>query len=105
MLAAANALNAERRSIQHCIQGSDRYSKVKGYILRELDENGDIVETEKTIEERIEEYNMTNPLINGERHTISEWCNTFGIAKTCFYYRRKKGMGVVEALTTPSNRR
>lgn len=105
VLAAANALNAERRSIQHCIQGSDRYSKVKGYILRELDENGDIVETEKTIEERIEEYNMTNPLINGERHTISEWCNIFGIAKTCFYYRRKKGMGVVEALTTPSNRR
>lgn len=104
ILAAANALNTERRSIQYCIQGSDRYSKVKGYILREIDENGDIIETEKTIDDRLEEYDMTNPLINGERHTISEWCNIFGITKTCFYYRRKKGMSVVEALTTPSRR-
>ena len=46
VLAAAGALETERRSIQHCIQGSDRYSNVKGYILRELDENGDIIETE-----------------------------------------------------------
>lgn len=105
VLAAARALETERRSIQHCIQGNDRYSHVKGYILRELDENGDIIETEKTIEDRLEEYNMTNPLINGERHTISEWCEIFGIAKTSFYYRRKKGMSVVDALTTPSNRR
>lgn len=104
VLAAASALGTERRSIQHCIQGSDRYSHVKGYILRELDENGDIIETEKTIDDRLEEYNRTNPLINGERHTISEWCDIFGIAKTSFYYRRKKGMSVVEALTTPSRR-
>ena len=104
VLAAARALETERRSIQHCIQGSNRYSHVKGYILRELDENGDIIETEKTIDDRLEEYNMTNPLINGERHTISEWCDIFGIATTSFYYRRKKGMNVVEALTTPSRR-
>lgn len=104
VLAAAGALMTERRSIQHCIQGSNRYSHVKGYILRELDENGDIIETEKTIEDRLEEYNMRNPLINGERHTISEWCDIFGITKTSFYYRRKKGMGVVEALTTPLRR-
>lgn len=104
ILAAANALKTERRSIQHCIQGSDRYSHVKGYILRELDENGDIIETNKTIENRLEEYDSINPLINGERHTISEWCNIFNISRTSFYYRRKKGMGIVEALTTPSRR-
>lgn len=105
ILSAAQALQTERRSIQYCIQGSDRYSNVKGYILRELDENGDIIEIGKTIEKRIEEYNLTNPIINGERHTITEWCNIFNISKTCYYYRRKKGMGIIEALTTPSKRR
>lgn len=96
--AAAQELQTERRSIQHCIQGSDRYSKVKGYILREIDQNGDIIETEKTIEDRLEEYNLTNPMIKGERHTITEWCSILGISKTTYYYRRKQGMEVVEAL-------
>ena len=40
---AAQELQTERRSIQHCIQGSDRYSKIKGYILREIDQNGNII--------------------------------------------------------------
>jgi hypothetical protein len=62
--AAAQELHTERKSIQQCIQGSDRYSKVKGYIFREIDFNGDILETEKTIEDRLEEYNLTNPLID-----------------------------------------
>ena len=96
--AAAQELHIERKSIQQCIQGSDRYSKVKGYIFREIDFNGDILETKKTIEDRLEEYNLTNPLINGERHTITEWCSIFGISKNTFYYRRKQGMGVIEAL-------
>lgn len=96
---AAQELQTERRSVQHCIQGSDRYSKIKGYILREIDSNGDIIETEKTIEDRIAEYNITNPIINGERHSITEWCNIYGIARNTFYYRRKKGMSVIEALT------
>ena len=96
--AAAQELHTERKSIQQCIQGSDRYSKVKGYIFREIDFNGDILETEKTIEDRLEEYNLTNPLIDGERHSITEWCSILGISKSAFYYRRKQGMGVVEAL-------
>ena len=37
-------------------------------------------------------------MINGERHTITEWCSLLGIAKNTYYYRRKQGMGVVEAL-------
>ena len=101
---AAKELNTERKSIQQCIQGSDRYSKVKGYIFREVDENGNIIETFKTIEERIKEYNETNPLINGERHNITEWCSIFKISKNCYYYRRKKGMGVIEALTLQKGR-
>lgn len=96
--AAAKELQTDRKSIQECIRGSDRYSKVKGYILREIDQNGDIIETQKTIEDRLEEYNLTNPLIKGERHTIVEWCSILGISKTTYYYRRKKGMGVVESL-------
>ena len=102
--AAAQELHTDRKSIQQCIQGHDRYSKVKGYIFREVDENGDIIETEKTVEDRIKEYNEKNPLINGERHSISKWCQIYGITTNCFYYRKKKGMSTMEALTTPSRR-
>lgn len=95
---AAEELQTERKSIQLCIQGSDRYSNVKGFILREIDQNGDIIETEKTIEDRLAEYDSTNPEIKGERHSITEWCSILGITRGAFYYRRKKGMGVVESL-------
>lgn len=101
---AAEQLNSDRRSIQQCISGSDRYSKIKGYILREIDLNGNIIETEKTIEDRLKEYNLTNPIINGKRHNIKEWCQIYGISRPSFYARLKKGMSVEEAITTPKRR-
>lgn len=102
--AAAEAMKTDRQSLSKCIQGIDRYSNVKGYIWRELDIYGNIIEVEKTIEDRLNEYNETNPLINGERHTITEWCQIFNITRTSYYQRRKKGMDVVTALTTPKRR-
>ena len=101
---AARELDTDRQSLSLCISGSDKYSKVKGYIWREIDVYGNIIENEKTIEDRLEEYEQTNPIINGERHNITEWCDIYNITKQCYYKRRKKGMGVVEALTTPKRR-
>jgi group I intron endonuclease len=102
--AAAEALNTDRKSLSQCIQGIDRYSNVKGYIWREIDIYGNIIETNKTIEDRIFEYNEKNPLINGERHNITEWCDIFNISTNCFYKRKKKGMDSVTALTNPKRR-
>lgn len=40
---AAKMLNSDRGSIQKCIKGENKYSVVKGYILRELDLQGNII--------------------------------------------------------------
>lgn len=101
---AAKNLKCDRASIQKCIQGSDRYSHVKGYILRELDKDNNIIETETTIEDRIIQYNNKNPIINGERHNIKDWCKIYNITTNSVYARIKKGMDVVEAITTPKRR-
>ena len=101
---AASILNIDRQSIGKCIQGNNRYTKVGGYVFRELDFDGNIIEITPSIQEVIEQYNKSNPVINGERHTITEWCEIFNISKCSYYQRLKKGMGVVEALTTPKGR-
>lgn len=101
---AATKMGTDRSSLSKCIQGIDRYSNVKGYIWREIDIYGNIIEVEKTIEDRLNEYNETNPLINGERHNIKEWCSIFDLSTNSYYKRRKKGMDVVTALTTPKRR-
>ena len=94
---AARICNIERRSIQQCISGSNKYWCVGKRIFRRVI-NGEIDECNITISERLEEYNRTNPVINGVRHNITEWCHIFGITKQGYYYRIKKGMSVLEAL-------
>ena len=69
------------------------FSKLSYIILNEVD-----------IEERINQYNNENPLINGERHSISEWCSIYGISRTSYYKRIKKGMSIIEAITLPKER-
>ena len=101
---AATKMGTDRSSLSKCIQGIDRYSNVKGYIWREIDIYGNIIEVEKTIEDRLNEYNETNPLINGERHNIKEWCAIFDITPTSYYQRKRKGMDTITALTTPKRR-
>ena len=102
---AAVALNTDRGSIHQCIKGNRRHSKIKGYIIRKLDENNNIIEPKNlSSEEVIEEYNKTNPIINGERHNISEWCKIYNISKASFYNRIKKGMNVIDAITLPKRR-
>ena len=44
-------------------------------------------------------------MINGFRHTVSEWCEIYGITRQTIYRRKNKGMSVVEAITTPKGRR
>ena len=43
-------------------------------MFRQLDLDGNIIEVENTIENIQKEYDRTNPIINGERHNIKEWC-------------------------------
>ena len=102
--AAATELSTDRHSIAQCIQGEKRYSIIKGYILREIDLYGNIIENSIDIEQRIQEFNENNPVINGERHNITEWCNIYNISRQSYHYRRKNGMGVVEAITAPKRR-
>lgn len=104
ILEASKLLPADRRSIGLCVQGNQRYSNVKGYVFRELDLNGNIIEVENTIENIKQKYDKTNPVINGERHNIKEWCKIYGISTNSFYSRLKKGMTVVDAITTPKRR-
>ena len=104
ILEASKKLPADRRSIGLCIQGSQRYSNVKGYVFRALDLDGNIIEVKNTIEKIQAEYDKTNPIINGERHNITEWCKIYGISKESVYTRLKKGMTLIEAITTPKRR-
>lgn len=101
---AAKELNTDRWIITQCIQGISRYSKVKNYIFREIDQNGDIIEVENSIENILQNYNNTNPEINGERHNLKEWCKIYEISENSVRKRIKKGMNVVDAITTPKRR-
>ena len=105
ILDAANALtNGDRRQIQLHLRGSKRFSVVRDYLLREIDEDGNIIENGISIEEKIAEYNRTNPEINGERHTITEWCKIYNISTVSYYKRIKQGMTPIEAITLPKRK-
>lgn len=98
--AAAEAFAlTDRRELQQHLSGSKRYSNIKGYIFRELDLYGNIIENDISIEDKIEEYDRTNPCINGERHTITDWCKIYNITRQTYYYRIKQGMTPMEAIT------
>lgn len=97
----AKELQTDRGSVSKCACGNVRYSKVKGYILRYLDDNDNIIEPKLTSKQVLEEYNRKNPLINGIRHNIKEWCKIYKISEASYYNRIKKGLSVIEALTKP----
>lgn len=101
---ASKKLSADRQSIGKCVKGDKKYSIVKGYIIRELDLYGNIIENNISIQDRINEYNLHNPLINGERHSISEWSKIYHITRQTIMKRINNGMDVVEAITTPTRR-
>ncbi len=97
---ASKALtNGDRRQIELHLQGSYRYSVIRGNLLREVDIYGNIIENNILIDQKIDLYNQSHPLINGERKTISEWCKFYNITQQCYYYRLKQGYSIEEALT------
>ena len=96
---AAKECHAERTCIHQCLNGSNKYWQVKDKIFRRL-ENGQIIECDVTIQERLEEYDRKNPVIDGERHNIPEWCEIYGISRTTYYNRINEGMDPITALTT-----
>ena len=98
---AANTFNTERKSITSCAKGNKRYSNVKGYIFR-FYQDGEIQEIEDClITDVINKYNNENPVINEQRHNITEWCNIYDISRQAVYKRVKKGMNIVDAITMP----
>ena len=102
--AAKDLTNGDRREIQLHLKGSSKFSTIRGYLLRELDIYGNIIENKISIEDKIKEYNLKNPEINGIRHSISEWCKIYNISTTCYYYRIKQGYNQIEAITMPKRR-
>ena len=96
---AAKELHTDRCSVSRCAQGQVRYSNIKGYILRYLDKNNNIIEPKLTSQQVLNEYNEKNPIINGERHTITEWCKIYNITRQTYYYRIRKGWSIIDALT------
>ena len=98
---AAEKLNTDRTSISKCISGSQRYTIVKGYIIRELDLYGNIIENNIDIDERISEYNKRNPIIDGIRHDIPTWCNIYNIKQATVNARIRRGWNSINAITTP----
>lgn len=102
---AATELKTDRGSIHKCILGDKRYSVVKGYILRKLDAHGNIIINDIDIDERIQEYEDSNPIINGVRHTLSEWCEIYNIPRQTVWKRKQRGMSVIEAITMPKERK
>lgn len=106
ILEASKQIGIDRNRISKCISGDQRYSIVHNLILREIDEDGNIIEIPgtPTLDEKIKEFNRKNPLINGKRHNITEWCKIYGISTNSVYRRMQQGMNVIEAITTPKRR-
>lgn len=101
---AARQLSTDRQSIGKCISGSTRYSIIHNYIIREIDIYGNIIENNISIEEKIKEYNRKNPIINGIRHSIPEWCKIYNMQPTTVNSRIRRGVDPIKAITTPTRR-
>lgn len=102
---AAKQLNADRGSLSKCIRGVKKYSNIKGYVFREIDIYGNIIDiSELTIDDVIKEYEKRNPIINGVRHSIPEWCEIYNIKPATVNARIRKGMSSIDAITTPLRR-
>lgn len=98
---ASKKLNIERARIQKCIQGNSRYTVVHNLIFREIDINGDIIENNVNINEKLNQYIKRNPIINGEQHSISEWSKIYNISIAIINARIRNGWDSVKAITTP----
>lgn len=102
---AAKQLNTDRGSLSKCIQGVKRYSNIKGYVFREIDIYGNIIDTsELTIDDVIKEYEKRHPIIEGVRHSIPEWCKIYNIKQATVNARIRNGMSSIDAITTPIRR-
>lgn len=102
---ASKILSIDRSSLTKCVQGSSRYTHIGNYVFRELDLHGNIIEkTNITVNDVIIEFEKRNPVINGERHTISEWCKIYNIKVATVNARIRKGWGSIKAITTPVKR-
>ena len=99
---AANELQTDRGSIHSCLKGDTKHSLVKGYIIRRIDQNNNIIENNIKISDKLKEYNEKFPLINGERHTKTEWCRIYNVKWPTIRNRLKTyDITFEQALTIP----
>ena len=104
VLQASKKLSIDRQSVGKCIKGDKRYSYVGGYIWREV-KNGEIIQNALDIDILIQNYDKANPLINGVRHSITEWCKIFNISRRSVYRRvYLENMDIITALTLKKRR-
>lgn len=78
----------------------------EGLTIDRIDVNGDYSPENCRWTSRKEQSNNKRNnhyiTINGEIKTLSQWFEIYKISKTQFYYRKRRGMNEIEALTTPN---
>lgn len=55
--------------------------------------------------QRVNSRQVTLVTIDGDTRLVTDWCKLYGISIGAVHRRLKKGMGMVEALTTPKAER
>lgn len=100
---AAEECGVARGSIYQCLLGTTKYWQVGNKIFRRFEDNK-IVECDITIQQRLEEYDKANPVIDGERHSIKEWCEIYNISRRTYYNRINEGYDNITALTMPKRK-
>lgn len=104
ILQTSKDLHLNRQSIGKCIKGDSRYTTVGGYIWRQLDLQGNIINNGIDVDYLIERYNNSLIEINGEKKILSEWLQIYNLSRQSYYKRLEKGMTQIEAITNKKER-
>lgn len=92
---AANLIKIDRGSIHKCLNGDKRYSIVKEYIFRHIDDNNNIIQNNLPLEEVLSKY----IIIDNIGKTITEWANFLNITTNSIYaYIKKHNCSKKEAI-------
>lgn len=95
---AADKEKIERRSIHRCIAGEKRFSQVNFYIWRKIDENGNIIDNNISINSIIEEYNRRYIFYNNEWTLVSKVAEQKGLKPATVMARIRRGWTKERAL-------
>lgn len=92
---AANSIKADRGSIHKCLSGNKRYSIVKEYIFRHIDNDNNIIQNSLPLKEILDKY----IIVDGISKTITEWAKFLNIARKSIYtYIKRHNCSKKEAI-------